>query len=217
MSITNSDSFFTSADFQTFFHGSPRSLVMKADAPQFTILAVSDHYLKLVHKQRHELLGKGLFEVFPGSAGDLSEQNSVHSSFLRVINTGKADDLPIFKYEIVIDNEAGNKETHYWTNLNEPLLDVDSKVAYIINSTTNITDRVKLEQALQEGQKREQALNEELADSNQELTAINEELAAANEELQTTNLELGKSNSALQTAVEQLSAAREAAQLGLFD
>jgi PAS domain S-box-containing protein len=209
--------FYTSKDFQQFFKNSPRSLVLQADAPQFTILAVSDHYLNLVHKQRHELLGKGLFEVFPGSAGDLSEQNSVHSSFLRVIETAKADELPIFKYEIVTDDAAGKKETHYWTNFNEPLVDVDGKVAYIINSTTNITDRVQLEQAVDEARKREQVLNEELADSNQELIAINEELAATNEELQTTNLELSRSNGALQTAVEQLSAAREAAQLGLFD
>jgi PAS domain S-box-containing protein len=213
----DNQSFFLSKEFHTFFTNSPRSLVLKADAPLFTILAVSDHYLNLVHKQRHELLGKGLFEVFPGSAGDLSEQYSVHNSFLRVIDTGKVDELPIFKYEIVTDDAAGKKETLYWTNLNEPIFGADGKVAYIINTTTNITDRIRLEQALEEGQQRERALNNDLALSNQDLTAINEELAAINEELQVTNHELSESNSALQTAIEQLNTAREAAQLGLFD
>jgi two-component system sensor histidine kinase VicK len=149
----NSDSFYTSKEFQTFFRNSPRSLVLKADAPRFTIIAVSDTYLNLVHKERQEILGKGLFEAFPGSEGDPSEKNSVYSSFVRVIKTSNPDELPIFKYEIAIDN-TGSKATHYWTNLNEPILEEDGTVAYIINTTTNITERIKLEQAVEESEAR---------------------------------------------------------------
>lgn len=117
---------------------------------------------------------------------------------------------PVFKYEIYI-TETNNYETHFWHNHHEPVFGNDGNVAYIINTTTNITDRIRLEQAVEEGQKREQALNNDLALSNQELTAINEELSAINEEFHVTNQELSESNSALQTAIEQLSAAREAA------
>ncbi|WP_207536320.1 ATP-binding protein [Desertivirga arenae] len=153
MTHSNTDSFYTSKEFHTFFENSPRSLVLKADAPRFTILAVSDTYLNLVHKQRREILGKGLFEAFPGSEGDPSEQNSVQSSFMRVIATRVPDELPIFKYEIVVDN-TGRKETHYWTNLNEPILDEEGNVAYLINTTTNITGRIRLEQAVEESEAR---------------------------------------------------------------
>nr|WP_255537088.1 ATP-binding protein [Pedobacter sp. SYSU D00873] len=128
-------------------------MVLKADAPRFTILAVSDNYLNLVHKQRGEILGKGLFEAFPGSEGDPSEQNSVQSSFMRVITTREPDELPIFKYEIVVDN-TGKKETHYWTNLNEPIFDEEGNVADLINTTTNITGRIRLEQAVEESEAR---------------------------------------------------------------
>jgi PAS domain S-box-containing protein len=212
----DNQSFFSSKEFHAFFKNSPRSLVLKADAPRFSILAVSDTYLKQVHKRREELLGKGLFEVFPGSQADPSEMGSVAHAFMEVIRTKAIVLQPVFKYEIYI-TETNSYETHFWNNHHEPVFGNDGNVAYIINTTTNITDRIRLEQAVEEGQKREQALNNDLALSNQELTAINEELTAINEELRVTNQELSESNSALRTAVEQLSAAREAAQLGLFD
>jgi PAS domain S-box-containing protein len=208
--------FYTSTAFHAFFKNSSRSLVLKADAPRFTILAVSDTYLNQVHKQRHELLGNGLFEIFPGSQADLSEMGSVAHAFMEVIRTKAIVLQPVFKYEIYIP-ETHSYETHYWHNHHEPIFDDQGNVAYIINTTTNITDRIQLEKAVEAGQKREQLLNDELAAGNRELTAINSELAAINEQLQATIQELSDSNSALQTANEQLSAAREAAQLGLFD
>ncbi|MGY3212514.1 PAS domain-containing protein [Mucilaginibacter sp. HD30] len=216
MERIDNQSFFLSKEFQAFFKNSPRSLVLKADAPRFSILAVSEAYLKQVHKRREELLGKGLFEVFPGSQADPSEMGSVAQAFMEVICTKAIVLQPVFKYEIYI-TEINSYETHYWHNHHEPVFDNEGNVAFIINTTTNITDRVRLEQAVEEGQRREQALSNDLALSNQELSAINEELAAINEELQVSIQELSESNSALQTAIEQLSAAREAAQLGLFD
>lgn len=203
MSYYDNDSFYSSKQFHAFFENAPRSLVLKADAPYFTILAVSDTYLELVHKQRSEIIGKGLFEAFPGSEGDLSEQNSVYSSFARVIETAKADELPVFKYEILTD-DTGKKETHYWTNLNEPILDQQGHVAYIINTTINITGRILLEQAIEESRKREQSLNEELRAGNEKLTAINIELFATIEELQTSNDDISRLNEELKKSTRQL-------------
>jgi two-component system sensor histidine kinase VicK len=179
---TDNDKFYSGTQFQAFFKNSNRSLVLKADAPHFTIFAVSDNYLSLTHKQREQLLGRGLFEVFPGSAGDLSEQNSVHSSFMRAIATRATDELPIFKYEIYVA-DTQSYVTEYWTNVNEPLLDDDGNVAYLINTTTNITRQLLTEQALSEAESRLQMLNQELIAANEELTAGNEELTATNVEL----------------------------------
>lgn len=194
MNSPDQDFIYKSTTFQQFFNSSPRSLVMKADAPKFTILAVSDQYLSLVHKRRDELLGKGLFEVFPGSQADPSEQFSVAGSFARIMQSRKPDELPLFKYEIPIP-ESGSYDTFYWSNLNEPLLDEDGKVAYIINTTTNITGRTKQQQALKEALaqikslQREQALSEELAIANRELLSINNILRDSQKELQLLNAE----------------------------
>ena len=135
------DEFYTSEAFQLFFIKSANSLIIKADPPHFTILAVGNKYLDLVHKQRNELLGKSLFEVFPGSGADSSEKFSVFSSFNRVINHKAEDELPVFKYEIFVPS-SGKLETQYWSNLNEPILDKAGNVQFIINTTNNITAQV---------------------------------------------------------------------------
>ena len=149
----NADAFYTSKQFQDFFKHSSRSLVMKADAPKFTILAVSDNYLELTHKKREQLLGKGLFEVYPGSQSDPSEQNSVHSSFLRVISTKAIDELPVFRYEIYVA-ETDSYVSEYWTNVNEPLLNAEGEVEHLINTTTNITNQILSQQAVAESEER---------------------------------------------------------------
>jgi PAS domain S-box-containing protein len=151
--MVNSDWFYSSLEFQNFFKGASRSLVMKANDPLFTVLAVSDKYLYLTHRQRHEVLGKGLFETYPGAHSDPNEMNSVFSSFVRVINSKKTDQLPVFKYEISV-GENGIKESHYWTNVNEPVLDAQGNVAYIINTTTNITEQIRQQNALLESENR---------------------------------------------------------------
>jgi two-component system sensor histidine kinase VicK len=148
------ESFYRSKEFHAFFKQSPRSLVLKADEPRFTILAVSDTYLNLVHKQRSEIFGLGLIEAFPGSAGDPSEAGSVLDALKEVIKTKKTVIQPVFKYEIYIAEKQGY-ETHYWHNLHEPVIDEETgEVAYIINTTTNITDRIRLEQAVEESESR---------------------------------------------------------------
>jgi PAS domain S-box-containing protein len=150
LNTSNNDNFYCGSQFQAFFKNSNRSLVLKADAPRFTILAVSDLYLTITHKQREQLLGKGLFEVYPGSQGDPSEHNSVHSSFIRAIESKTIDVLPVFKYEIYVA-ETDSYATEYWTNANEPLLNEEGNVAYLINTTTNITNEVRTEKALAQG------------------------------------------------------------------
>jgi PAS domain S-box-containing protein len=182
---------------------------MKADFPRFTILAVSDNYLDLVHKQRQELLGNGLFEVFPGSRADPSEQFSVYNSFKRVIETGLPDELPVFKYEIFVPG-TGRHETYYWTNVNQPILNEQGKAEFLINTTTNITEQLKQQQALKEALtqvkalQREQVLNEKLAATNDELNKAQQELRSLNAELeqrvQERTAELKSSNEELAAA-----------------
>jgi two-component system sensor histidine kinase VicK len=215
VNYTDSDNIYTSSAFQAFFKSSTRSLVIKADIPRFTILAVSDQYLHLVHKEREELLGKGLFEVFPGNESDPSEQFSVASSFHRVINTGLNDELPVFKYEIH-SPDTDQLESYYWSNLNEPVLNDEGKVAYVINTTANITKQIEQENALKlafaqvEALKREQVLYEELAATNEELEAANEEILAINEELEQKvnerTLDLVQSESRVRSILKQATA-----------
>jgi len=183
------NSMFISKPFQEFFKNSQLSLIINVEAPDFKVLAVSDQYLRLVYKKREEVIGRGLFDVFPGNASDESEQLSVYRSFERVISTVKQDILPAFKYEIQLA-ENGEKETFYWSNINDPVCDEAGQVTHIINTTVNITDQIQQQALLADARlqiqslQREQLLNEELTATNEQLLLVQQEMLALNEELE---------------------------------
>src|SRR6187397_904290 len=59
-------------DFQTLFEAAPGLyLVLLPDAPKYTITAVSDAYARATMTRREEILGRGLFDVFPDNPADL--------------------------------------------------------------------------------------------------------------------------------------------------
>ena len=56
-------------DLQQIFDATPALLLVLApDSPRFTILAATDAYLHAAHKQRSEILGLALIEVFSDSS-----------------------------------------------------------------------------------------------------------------------------------------------------
>jgi PAS domain S-box-containing protein len=86
-------------DFKRLFESAPGlSLVLLPDQPRFTIVAVSDQYLKAAGKQRSDLLGRGLFEAFagapesPGNPLAAGVQN-LRDSLLRALSSRAPDSL----------------------------------------------------------------------------------------------------------------------------
>ena len=60
-----------SLDLQRLFEAAPGCfLVLAPDRPRFTILAVTDAYLRATMTVREAILGRGLFEVFPDNPDD---------------------------------------------------------------------------------------------------------------------------------------------------
>ena len=58
-------------DFQTLFEAAPGLyLVLLPDVPRYTIVAVSDAYARATMTLREEILGRGLFDVFPDNPAD---------------------------------------------------------------------------------------------------------------------------------------------------
>jgi PAS domain-containing protein len=70
-------------DFQTLFEAAPGLyLVLLPDAPRYTIVAVSDAYARATMTKREEILGRGLFDVFPDPADpSATGRNGVGASF----------------------------------------------------------------------------------------------------------------------------------------
>lgn len=152
-------------------------------APDLTIVAVSDAYLKATMTTRTGILGRGLFEVFPDNPDDPAATGTanLHASLERVLAQRAPDAMAVQKYDIRRpETEGGGFEERYWSPINSPVLDPHGDVAYIIHRVEDVTDFIRL-------QREQQAVTDQMAAEiyrrAQELQEANQRLRAANEDL----------------------------------
>src|SRR5690349_11457197 len=87
-------------DFQVLFESAPGLyLILSSD---FTIVAVSNSYLQATMTQRNEIIGRGLFDVFPDNPDD-PEADGVSNllfSLESVLKNKEAHTMAVQKYDI---------------------------------------------------------------------------------------------------------------------
>ncbi|WP_018615600.1 PAS domain-containing sensor histidine kinase [Segetibacter koreensis] len=132
-------------DFQAIFQSLPGNyLILKPDAPYFTILAASDEYAKVTLTTRENIIGKNLFDAFPDNPADFRATGKAQltSSLLTVINEKKPDEMAFHKYDLV-SPATKDLEIRYWNLKNFPVLNDKGEVSYIIHSVTDVTEQVE--------------------------------------------------------------------------
>jgi signal transduction histidine kinase/ActR/RegA family two-component response regulator len=135
-------------DFKSLFEAASGSYLVLD--PELVIVAVSDAYLRDTMTVREEILGRGLFEVFPDNPDDpeATGEGNLRASLDRVRRTLAADTMAVQKYDIRRPEvEGGGFEARYWTPVNSPILGPDGGLAYILHSVEDVTEFVRLEQA----------------------------------------------------------------------
>ena len=131
-------------DFELLFNATPGNyLILLPDAPDYTIVAVSDAYARVTMNVREHLLGKKLFEVFPDNPGDPTATGvrNLSASLQHVIHFHEPHKMAIQKYDIPYPDGHGFEE-RYWSPLNTPVLN-DGKLLYIIHQVNDVTEKVK--------------------------------------------------------------------------
>ncbi len=132
-------------DFQALFQSTP-DLYLILD-PDFRIIAVNDAYLRATLTKREEIVGRGIFDVFPDNPGDpqaTGEQN-LRSSLERVLLFKAPDTMAVQKYDIrKPDEEGGGFEERYWSPVNTPVFGADRRISCIIHNVKDVTEIVRL-------------------------------------------------------------------------
>lgn len=92
-----------SVDRHVLFQAAPALiLVIAPDAPRYTLIDATDAYLHATLCERHQIIGRPLFEVCPDSPDDSKADGTVNlrASLERAISTGRADAMPDQKYDV---------------------------------------------------------------------------------------------------------------------
>ncbi len=157
--------------------------------PDLTIVAASDAYLKATMTKREEILGRGLFEVFPDNPCDpaASGVSNLRTSLDRVRQTATTDTMAIQKYDV--RRQDGVFVERYWSPVNSPILGADRQLEYIIHRVEDVTEFVRQKKNASSGETaglraRLEQMEAEVFRNGQELQTVNRQLQEANQELE---------------------------------
>lgn len=151
--------------------------------PDLTIVAVSDAYLQATMTQREQILGRGLFDVFPDNPDDpeATGVSNLRTSLNQVLQKGKAHTMAVQKYDI--RKPDGTFEERHWSPLNKPVLDDNGDLLYIIHRVEDVTEFVRLKK----NEARQQKLSEDMRLRMQEMET---EIYKRAQEIQDNNKKL---------------------------
>ena len=161
--------------------------------PDLSIVAVSEAYLRATMTRRDDILGKGIFEVFPDNPEDLGATGvrNLRASLRRVLTEKCADTMAVQKYDIRRpESEGGGFEERYWSPVNAPALSSNGEVSYIIHRVEDVTDFVRLKQQESRQIKQTEELRSRAEQMESEILLRVREIQEANQKLKATNQEL---------------------------
>lgn len=177
-------------DFRILFEESPDILlVLRPDAPRYTMVAATNARLAATHTTREQIIGKGLFELFPDNPDDATATGTANlrASLDRVLSTRAPDTMAVQKYDI--RGPDGTFEVKYWSPKNLPVFSPSGEVLYILHRVEDVTELVRAGEIGEQLRDRTHAME-------REVIARSRELASANVALREANAKLGELDAA---------------------
>ena len=162
--------------------------------PDLTIVSISDALLEATMTKREEVLGRGVFEIFPDQPGTTAIAEW-RASLDRVRQTAAPDTMAIQKYDI--RRPDGVLEERYWSPMNSPVLGTDRLIEYFIHRVVDVTEFVRQKSQSRSRPTRPLTRVEQME---AEIFHNSAELQAANSKLHDTNAQLQQAKADAETA-----------------
>jgi PAS domain S-box-containing protein len=119
------------------------SILLQADEASYKILASTRGYVKLTGVKEANIIGKGIFDVFPSNPNDCNDtgESRLRDSLANVLQRKETHELPVQRYDT--ENEDGNFTERYWNAINTPVVSDEGEVNYIIHTVSEITHLIR--------------------------------------------------------------------------
>jgi two-component system sensor histidine kinase VicK len=168
------------------------TIIIKANAPDFTILSCNDAFQQMTYSKEKELKGLTLWEAFDPDKAGSSGPTSLLEAFHKAIYEGKNIHMEPLQYNITSEMPH-IIELCWWDISIIPVL-YDHFVRYLVIQATNITDKILHQDAIDQAIFNELTMAEDLAVTNvklnvavEKLTKSHNEISVAKKLLQATN------------------------------
>lgn len=192
-------------DFRRLFESAPGLYLILT--PEFVIVAVSDAYARATMTKREEILGRGIFEVFPDNPDDPATEGvrNLRASLERVRQHRVTDAMPVQKYDIRRpESEGGGFEERFWSPINSPVFDADGTLVYINHRVEDVTEFVRLKQRGVEQLQLTKELQVQTERMEAEVVIRSQEIAEASRQLKEANVELARLYERARAAEQEL-------------
>ena len=182
-------------DYRRLFESVP-GLYLVLD-PELTIVAVSDAYLKATLTVREQVIGRGIFDVFPDNPDDPAAAGvqNLRTSLERVKAQRVPDSMSVQRYDVRRpDSEGGGFEERFWSPINCPVLAADGRLEYIIHRVEEVTEFMRLKQRGTESEQQTLELRLQAQRMETEVYQRSLQVAEASRQLKDANAELERMN-----------------------
>ncbi|CAG0989096.1 two-component system, NarL family, sensor histidine kinase EvgS [Phycisphaerales bacterium] len=189
-------------DFKVLFESAPDLYLILT--PSLEIAAVSDAYLRATMTTRDQILGRGLFDVFPDNPDDpaATGTRNLRASLQRVKQSGAPDAMAVQKYDIRRPaSEGGGFEVRHWSPVNSPVLGPAGELRYIVHRVEDVTEFIRLKEAGADQTRMNEELRSRAEQMEAEIFHRAQELQEANTKLRAVNEELGANERTLRMAI----------------
>jgi signal transduction histidine kinase len=161
--------------------------------PDLVIAGVNEAYLQATMTKREDIVGRGLFDVFPDNPNDPAPTGvrNLRTSLDRVRERRAADTMAVQKYDIRRPESAGGGfEERFWSPTNVPVFDEQGRLAYIIHHVEDVTEFVRLKRLKSERDRATDELRSRAEKMEAEVYARAQEVAETSRRLEEANAEL---------------------------
>jgi PAS domain S-box-containing protein len=130
-------------DYAAVFRHLPIPILLLT--PDFVVADMNLAYLQVTGREREELQGRNVFDVFPDNPSDPSATGvrAISASLRRVLETGEPDVLSMQKYDVEVPGSPGRFTQRFWSPVNAPVFGPGGSVVLIANCVEEVTERVR--------------------------------------------------------------------------
>jgi PAS domain S-box-containing protein len=194
------------AVLQSLFESLPGLFMIMT--PDLKIVSASNAFLGGTMTRREDIVGRGIFEVFPDNPNDPAATGVANwrASLDQVRKTHEPHTMAIQKYDI--RRPDATYEERYWSPANSAVLGKDGEIEFFIHRVEDVTDFMRQKSRVNDDQElrtRMQQMEAEIFYNSRQLELANRQLRDANLQLTETKVEAEAANRAKSTFLSTMS------------